>query len=79
MPSSSQIWICKFVNNKQMAFLPILVHNNYCFYFKTSRYNVDSTDCVSGQTDLCPKSAKEGGHPASKIPALGIQSGLNSK
>ena len=31
-PQSSQIWICKFVNNKQMAFLQILFHN-YCFLF----------------------------------------------
>ena len=48
----SQIWICKFVNNKHMAFLQFLFHNNYCFIFKTSVYNVDLTDCVPGQTDL---------------------------
>ena len=41
-----------FLNDKQMAFLQILFHNNYCL---TSGYNVDSTDCVSGQTDLCLK------------------------
>ena len=34
-------------------------HKNYCFFiFKTSGYNVDLMDCVSGQTDLCKK---EGG------------------
>ena len=27
----ARLWICKFVINKQMAFL---FHNNYCFYFQ---------------------------------------------
>ena len=41
-----------------MAFLQILFHNNYCFYFQNIGYIVDSTDCVSGQTDLWLKWAE---------------------
>ena len=31
---SSRVARYGFVNNKQMAFLQILFHNNYCFYFQ---------------------------------------------
>ena len=40
--SQIRLWICKFVNNKQMAFLKFFVSQQLLFFiFKTSGYNVE--------------------------------------
>ena len=47
------LWICRFVNNKQMAFLQIFVAQQLFFLFSNhldTMLNV--TDCAPGQTDI---------------------------
>ena len=40
--ASARLWICKFVDNKQMAFLQIFVSQQFFYFiFKTSGYNVE--------------------------------------
>ena len=49
----ARLWICKFVNNKQMTFLQIFVSQQLLFLFSKHLDTMSNvTDCGTGQTDL---------------------------
>ena len=49
----ARLWICEFVNIKQMAFLQILVSQQLLLLFSKHLDTMSNVmDCVSGQTDL---------------------------
>ena len=49
----ARLWICKFVNNKQVALLQIFVSQQLLFLFSKHLDTMSKvTDCVPGQTDL---------------------------
>ena len=49
----ARLWICKFVNNKQMAFLQIFVSQQLLFLFSKHLDTMSNvTDCGTGRTDL---------------------------
>ena len=50
----ARLWIYKFVNNKQMAFLQSFVSQQLLFLFSKHLNTMsNATDCVSGRIDLC--------------------------